>query len=350
MGANAPIFIPFFPLSANLQIWYNNLTFERRHFVSFWAKTNRQRRQNKEKIMAKQAKKTTTAKKPTAKATAKKSATAKPKTAKKSATAKPKTAKAKTAEKKTAVKKATAPKAKAAGKTTAIGKNVIAKFPTDKLKIATRRPPNNPEIPSSFLRALEETFATARDELEAFSAHLRSLDRKRLNGVGLKKLGFIGRALLLAAENPQFLPHWLPLSKFQDDNNYFLALRSIFDVTRQVQEILWNIIMEASDVLYTDALEYYAQVSDAAKRRVDPAETLKADLASFFKRGSYKSDEPTEKQLKRDFDALERGRKNGRLLIENVKPKMTGGKRKVIDETFKDTAQFKESEEGDFSE
>ena len=277
-----------------------------------------------------------TVKKPTAKATAKKT------TAKKTSTKKP------TVKKSTAKKPQTS--AKSGAKTTAIGKNVIAKFPTDKLKIAARRPPNNPEIPSSFLRALEETFATARDELEAFSAHLRSLDRKRLNGVGLKKLGFIGRALLLAAENPQFLPHWLPLSKFQDDNNYFLALRSIFDVTRQVQEILWNIIMEASDVLYTDALEYYAQVSDAAKRRVDPAETLKADLASFFKRGSYKSDEPTEKQLKRDFDALERGRKNGRLLIENVKPKMTGGKRKVIDETFKDTAQFKESEEGDFSE
>ena len=277
-----------------------------------------------------------TAKKPTAKATAKKT------TAKKTATKKP------TVKKSTAKKPQTS--AKSGAKTKAGGKNVIAIFPTDKLKIATRRPPNNPEIPSSFLRALEETFATARDELEAFSAHLRSLDRKRLNGVGLKKLGFIGRALLLAAENPQFLPHWLPLSKFQDDNNYFLALRSIFDVTRQVQEILWNIIMEASDVLYTDALEYYAQVSDAAKRRVDPAETLKADLASFFKRGSYKSDEPTEKQLKRDFDALERGRKNGRLLIENVKPKMTGGKRKVIDETFKDTAQFKESEEGDFSE
>ncbi|MDR2597849.1 MAG: hypothetical protein LBC76_11095 [Treponema sp.] len=67
----------------------------------------------------------------------------------------------------------------------------------------------------------------------------------RLNGVGIKKIGFIGRVLLLAAKDPEFLPHYLTLRKFQDDNQYFFSLCSAFDVLRQVQEILRNIIIES---------------------------------------------------------------------------------------------------------
>jgi hypothetical protein len=37
-------------------------------------------------------------------------------------------------------------------------------------------------------------------------------------------------------------------------------------------------------------------------------------------------------------------------VIENIKPKLTGGKRKVIDQTFKDTEEFKESVEGELKE
>jgi hypothetical protein len=55
--------------------------------------------------------------------------------------------------------------------------------------------------------------------------------------VGIHKLGFIGRALLLASENPEFFPHYVTLEKFEHDNQYYLSLRSAFDVTRQLQEI-----------------------------------------------------------------------------------------------------------------
>jgi len=147
------------------------------------------------------------------------------------------------------------------------GKAVVANFPADSGSPAERRPPNNPDPPMDYIQDMMESFAAWRDDLEGFMAHLRPLDRKRLNGVGIRKLGFIGRALQLAAENPEFLPHYLTLQKFQDDNNYFLALRSTFDIIRQIQEILWNFIIEASDVLYTDALEYYAGVREAACRK-----------------------------------------------------------------------------------
>jgi len=62
------------------------------------------------------------------------------------------------------------------------------------------------------------------------------------------------------------------------------------------------------------------------------------------------TDQPTQKKVKRDIDALLHGRKDGEVIIKNVKPKTSGGKHEVIDETFRDTASFKETEEGSIEE
>ena len=126
----------------------------------------------------------------------------------------------------------------------------------------------------------------------------QAIRRSRIAGVGIKKLGFIERA-------------------------------------------------------YELALEFYSSVREAAKRRVDSAETLYHALSPFFKSWGKKHEEdaqPTKKQELRDFKGLQRGTHNGMLFIENEKPKLTGGKRKTIDESFKNTAEFKESEDGEIKE
>ena len=87
-------------------------------------------------------------------------------------------------------------------------------------------------------------------------------------------------------------------------------------------------------MVYTDALEFYDSVRSAAKRRIDAAESIHSELAVFFERGRYKGEEPTEEELKRDMNALLHGKRDGKIVIENVKPKITKGKRKVIDEKF----------------
>jgi len=88
-------------------------------------------------------------------------------------------------------------------------------------------------------------------------------------------------------------------------------------------------------MIYTDALEYYSQVQDAANRRIDSAESLYAELHGFFRRGSMVTDEPTKKQLKKDFNALEKGKKDGEIVIKNVSPKTKGGKRTLNKSTAK---------------
>jgi hypothetical protein len=184
---------------------------------------------------------------------------------------------------------------------------------------------------------------------------MTTLDRQRHNGVGLKRLGFIEAALRIAAKFPQYYPHWLGTAKFQNDLALFNAVKSLVEVCRNLEEKAWNINIEASDMVYTDALEYYSQVQDAAKRRIDSAESLYAELHGFFRNmGPHETGlgeaAPTQKKIKRDVDALLHGRKDGEVIIKNINPKTSGGTHEVIDETFKDTASFKESEEGEFKE
>jgi hypothetical protein len=213
---------------------------------------------------------------------------------------------------------------------------------------ATRRPPNNSNMPMNKIERFSYEFNDMKTELENYAAHLRSLDRKRLNDVGIKRQGFIERAYELAEVNPEYLPHYLTIEKFQEDNEYFIAFRSLYDIVNQIKEILWNITVQSADIVYTDALEFYAPVHEAAKRRVDAAETLYKELETFFKhKKTQDEEEPTQKRTLQDAKAFISGKRSGKLVVENVKPKMSGGKHKVIDERFDDSKRVKETEEGE---
>ena len=209
-------------------------------------------------------------------------------------------------------------------------------------------------MPQTIIDNLNQDFNSIKDLLDNYSQHLRALDRRRLNGVGIKKLGFIERAYELALENGEFLPHYLTLERFGTDIQYFLDFRSLVDLVTQIREKLWNITIQSSDIAYTDALEFYASVREAAKRRVDAAETLHNALSVFFrpmgKRGENGEEVETEKQQLKDFKALQHGKHDGKIVIENFKPQLTGGIHKVEDQTFKDTAKFKGSIDGEVKE
>jgi hypothetical protein len=219
-----------------------------------------------------------------------------------------------------------------------------------KLKPIPKRPAVSDQIPLDVINDLTTDFTELRGAIEEFAAHMRALDRKRLNGIGIKRQGFTERAFMLAQENPEFLPHWLTLEKFSDDMAQFTGLRNLLDLSKQIEELLWNLTIQASDMAYTDALEFYSQIQDAARRRIDAAESPYAELHGFFRHGRRTADDPTEAEVERDIHSLLKGRKDGKVVIENISPKTSGGKRKVIDETFKDTAQFKETEEGEIRE
>ena len=218
------------------------------------------------------------------------------------------------------------------------------------IRPATRRPDQNLPPTVERLDNITNDILFFIDNLDNYAAHLRALDRQRHNGVGLKRLGFIEAAFRISSKFPQYFPHWLNTPKFKADIELFNAVRSLVEACRSLEEKAWNVNVEAADMVYTNALEYYAQVQDASDRRIDSAETLYRELKTFFERGGYKGDEPTQEEEVRDAKAYIKGKKDGKMILENRKPKLTGGKHEVIDEKFNDKAQFKESAEGEIEE
>jgi hypothetical protein len=320
------------------------------------------------------AKKTTAAKaarKPAAKAAVRKPAARKP-AAKKPASRKPaaKAAARKPAARsaaKSAAQRAGAKRTSAnanAGQTTALARTSNSAFVNDPFNknpsysldanLDLRRPQDN-ELPDySDLSQLKNNFKFIREFLEEHAQHMRALDRRRLNGVGMKTMGFIEKAYELASVNQEFLPHYLTLGKFAIDSNRYGILEILRGMAKQIQELLWNMTIESSDILYTDALEFYASVREAAKRRVDAAEAINNELREFFRsRGHNQAngeEEPTEKELLRDFKKTLHGKMDGEVAVRNVKPKITAGRREVIDKKFAGIEQFKETEEASIKE
>ena len=301
------------------------------------------------------ARKSQTSRKPTTKKAVAKKATAQRAKPIAQAKAKPKTAAKKAPAKKPATS-ARKPQVSRSPKPSAGRQKPATKTKAITLQLpATRRPSPSPLIPLSDIHALTEHLDLIKVVLEDYAAHLRSLDRKRHNGVGIKRQGLIERSYQLALENQEFLPHWLPMAKFREDNDHFISLRTFFDLTNQIKELAWNLVTLAADMVYTDALEFYAQVQDAANRRVDAAETLYHELRPFFtnmgtRQSEGEGEAPTQKKAKRDANAVMKGKKEGVVIFKNTNPKLTAGKREIIDETFKGSASFKETEEGEITE
>jgi hypothetical protein len=197
------------------------------------------------------------------------------------------------------------------------------------------------------LEAINNDLNRVRADLDEYAVHLRSLDRKRLNGVGVRRLGFIEAAYELALENPEYLPHYVTLEKWAQDHELFLYLRSLKTLSTQVTELLTNMEITAADIDYTNANEYYYPIREAAKRRVDGAETLQKVLEIFYKRIKSPEAHETLKQFLRDAKAIYKGKKDGIVAAKNVSPKLSGGIHKVIDEYVKESGKVTETEEGE---
>ncbi|MDR0494171.1 MAG: hypothetical protein LBG95_00890 [Treponema sp.] len=149
-------------------------------------------------------------------------------------------------------------------------------------------------------------------------------------------------------DNPEFLPNYLSQERYTEDYDHFMILQTAVDLETQVRELLKNINIECMDYFYTDGLDFYAAVREASKRRVDTAEAIHDELYDtyFKKMGKKPETEPTEKQQLRDAKGIIRGTKEGEFKAVNIKPKLKGGAHEVIDEQFKDSGKFKETEEG----
>jgi hypothetical protein len=198
---------------------------------------------------------------------------------------------------------------------------------------AHRSPPRDPSLPVRTAKELYEDFDDIRRSLEKYAFGLRPLDRRRLKGVGIATQGFISRAFDSAVNLPGALPEYTPIEKFRRNYAAFEDFHSLLILSKQIEKTLMNITMVTANIAYEDALDFYGAVNKGAKKGMETYVTVYNDLFKFFKKGKREGAAPTQEKVIRDARALLRGKKDGRVVIENVSPKIIGGEHEVVDET-----------------
>jgi hypothetical protein len=167
-----------------------------------------------------------------------------------------------------------------------------------------------------------------------FANTFTSKDRSRLIGGGIKNLGFIETAHESASANPQFVPPYLNMDEYGEAILDFTRKRTLLLLIQQFAQQVSDSMLLASDAAYHDSLEYYTSVKEGARQRVAGAEAEYNLLSKYFKKSKSSKDgsEPTEAQIERDVRSLLHGTKEGRIVVENENPDLSGGKRSVVDE------------------
>jgi len=273
-------------------------------------------------------KKTATAKKPTA---AKKKTTSTPK---KAAVAKKKPAPA---------KKATKPAAK---------KTPVAKKTVDTASVnlpdSGTHEKNIQMLPPNVMNGIKGNITHLIAEFQKISDNnLTALQRRRKIGAGIRNYGFIDKVSDLAEANPRF-------AQFFNINDLKNAIRNI-EMCRDIVVLLQaftrmisNTMMVYSDDAFTMSLIYYNMVKEMSRRGDPEAMEIFRVLQPFFRRPRRASAEPTAKELERDLHALLHGKKDGKIVVENISPKKSAGVRKVVDDVHKSKGSVKETAEEQF--
>jgi len=198
------------------------------------------------------------------------------------------------------------------------------------------------------LQAITTKITAALDALSEVAPDLAltTAERNRLNGSGVRRLGFITKIYETASLRPEFIPPFFDINTMENLSFNIEFLRNIRSLALAIDRMANDALLLSGDESFRLALMYYNSVRDAARRQIPGAQELFTILELFFRRGHRKDEEPTEPEVERDVRALLHGHKDGKIVIENEHPHMVGGKHVVVDETHKEHAGFKATEEG----
>jgi hypothetical protein len=196
---------------------------------------------------------------------------------------------------------------------------------------------NNTLITPEDLDYINETINSLVDGLMGLSndSELSFAERKRLQGSGVKRYGFIDKVSDSALENPDFVPPYMNVDVLKALMRQIETLRNITESLQQLLRMSNDLLLLTGDEAYRISLMYYTAIREAANRRVPGAMAIYQILQAFFHRSSSGSNQPTEAQVERDVKALLRGRKDGKVIVENERPHTAGGKHEVVDEMVK---------------
>ena len=183
------------------------------------------------------------------------------------------------------------------------------------------------------LQTVTSDFTTLLPQLE--TTELNSAARMRLNGSGVRRYGFIEKTADISGEFPQF---WRASGQGTKELATMVreieVLRNLLVWFRWAARVVQDLLLMTGDDAFRLAGSYYTVARDEARRRNPEAQQVFEMLQLFWRRRHRTTEEPTERELERDFRALLRGTKDGEIVVRNESDHVVKGEKVIIDNTM----------------
>jgi hypothetical protein len=203
--------------------------------------------------------------------------------------------------------------------------------------------------PNTMEDYIEGTRSNMMDFEDIAKSSLTDSQRKRKVGAGTRNYGFIDNVSDLAEANSQYV-QFFNITNLKNCIRNVEACRDLAAILMGFWRAVTNTQLIYSDDAYSMALLFYNNVKEMARRGDPMAKELASELKTYFKKTKSSDKEPTEKEEMRDARALIKGKKEGKMIIENIKPHMTGGVHKVVDDIHSGHTGIKETGEAEVKE
>jgi hypothetical protein len=137
-------------------------------------------------------------------------------------------------------------------------------------------------IPEAVISAVETAIDLQLQALADYATPLTAEDRRALLKMGPKTFQFVGLGHTLAEQNPQLVSKSFDMAAFTIDYQDAQGLAGLLNKSRQLTEILEDIVMTAGSDAHHYALEFYAEVKSAAARNVPEARAVYEQLKAVY--------------------------------------------------------------------
>jgi len=197
----------------------------------------------------------------------------------------------------------------------------------------------NDNIADDLQNWLSELQATAQNIMQLVpqldNTKLNSEDRRRLNGSGVRRYGFIEKVLNVSSEYQQFWPSFsIGAEGLSNMVQEIEVLRNLLIWARWCARAVQDLLLITGDDAFRAAGMYYATARDGARRKNPEALQVYNMLRLYWRRRRRIMAEPTEKEMLRDAKGLMHGTKDGDLILCNESDRIVKGNKVMIDNTF----------------
>jgi hypothetical protein len=141
---------------------------------------------------------------------------------------------------------------------------------------------HNQSIPEVIISAAESSLDAQLQAITTYATPLTAKDRRAILKMGPKTFQFVALAHTLAEQNPQLTSKSFDMAAFTLDYQDAQGLSALLNKSRQLTEILEDIVMTAGSDAHHYALNFYADVRSQADRNIPEAKTVYEQLKSVY--------------------------------------------------------------------